>query len=77
MPFIDVTMIEGRNDAQKADLIARLTDAAVTALGAPAESVRVVLREVPASHWGVAGKPKGGPAAGSGQAPAAPSGGGR
>lgn len=58
MPLIDVTMIEGRTDAQKTDLIARLTEAAVTALGVPQESVRVILREVPGSHWGVGGKPK-------------------
>lgn len=58
MPFIDVTMIEGRSDEMKEDLIAKLTDAAVQATGAPVETIRVVLREVPGHHWGVGGKPK-------------------
>jgi 4-oxalocrotonate tautomerase len=58
MPFIDVTMIEGRSDEMKADLIAKLTEAAVEVTGAPIETVRVVLREVPGHHWGVGGKPK-------------------
>lgn len=66
MPLIDVTMIEGRTDAQKTDLIARLTDAAVGALGAPRESIRVILREVPGSHWGVGGVPKVPPTSGTG-----------
>ncbi len=58
MPFIDVTMIEGRSDEMKAELIAKLTDAAVEVTGAPIETIRVVLREVPGHHWGIGGKPK-------------------
>lgn len=59
MPFIQVTLIEGRKPEAKTDLIRTLTEAVVTSIGAPIESVRVILMEVPASHWGVAGKPKG------------------
>ncbi|MGB0659109.1 MAG: 2-hydroxymuconate tautomerase [Mangrovicoccus sp.] len=58
MPFIEVTLIEGRTPSQKADLIAKLTDAAVDATGAPIETVRVCIREVPGENWGIAGKPK-------------------
>lgn len=58
MPFIDVTMIEGRSNEMKAKLIEKLTEAAVEVTGAPIETIRVVLREVPGHHWGVAGKPK-------------------
>lgn len=58
MPLIQVTLIEGRPDQAKAALIARLTDAVVDTLGAPRESVRVILQEVPAAHWGVGGVPK-------------------
>lgn len=58
MPFIDVTMIEGRSDEVKEALIAKLTQAAVEATGVPIETVRVVLREVPGHHWGIGGKPK-------------------
>ncbi|MCA0292875.1 MAG: 4-oxalocrotonate tautomerase family protein [Actinobacteria bacterium] len=51
MPFIDVTLAEGRSPEQLRTLITKLTDAAVEAVGAPRESIRVVLREVPPTHW--------------------------
>ena len=59
MPFIDVTLIEGRSPEALKALITRLTDAAEESLGAPRQSIRVVLREVPATHWAVGGEPKG------------------
>lgn len=58
MPFIDVTMIEGRTPQQKDAFIKALTEAAITTLGTPREAVRVVLREVPGEHWAVGGVPK-------------------
>lgn len=51
MPFIEVTMVEGRSADQVRALISALTTAAVDAVGAPRETVRVVVREVPATHW--------------------------
>ena len=59
MPFIEVTLIEGRSKDKKVALMKALTDAAETTLGVPRESVRVVLREVPPEHWAVGGVPKG------------------
>jgi len=59
MPLIDVTMIEGRSAEKKRALIKELTDAAERALEAPRASIRVIIREVPAAHWGVGGEPKG------------------
>lgn len=56
MPIIEVTMLEGRSSEKKADLMRALTDAAVQAIGAPRASVRVILREIPAEHFGVAGE---------------------
>lgn len=58
MPIIDVTILEGRSSEQKAALISELTAAAMRAVDAPAESVRVIIREVPPEHFGVAGKSK-------------------
>lgn len=55
MPIIEVTLLEGRTPEQKADLMLALTEAAVESIGALVESVRVILREVPAEHFGVAG----------------------
>lgn len=58
MPIIEVTLIEGRSKEKKAALITELTNASVRALGAPIESVRVILRELPPENFGVAGKAK-------------------
>jgi 4-oxalocrotonate tautomerase len=58
MPLIQVTMIEGRSVEMKTALMRGLTDAALEATGAPRESVRVILQEVPGLHWAVGGVPK-------------------
>lgn len=58
MPIIDVTLIEGRSDALKEDLIFALTEATVTAIGAPRQAIRVILREVPPQHFGAGGVSK-------------------
>lgn len=51
MPFIEVTLVEGRTPDQLRSLISGLTTAACDTIGAPRDSVRVVVREVPATHW--------------------------
>jgi 4-oxalocrotonate tautomerase len=56
MPIIQVFMMEGRTDEQKAGLIDALTTAAVEQVGAPRESVRVLISETPKTHWGIGGK---------------------
>jgi 4-oxalocrotonate tautomerase len=68
MAIIDLTIIEGRSQETKDDLIRGLTDVVVTTLGARPEQVRVVIREVRNGAYGVAGKAVYLPAA----APAAP-----
>jgi 4-oxalocrotonate tautomerase len=52
MPLVEVTLVEGRTPAQLRTLISRLTAAVVDSVGGPKENVRVILREVPATHWG-------------------------
>lgn len=56
MPFVDVTLVEGRSPDQLRALVDRLTDAVVDSVGASREAVRVVLREVPATHWAAGGQ---------------------
>lgn len=51
MPFVDVTLVEGRTPEQIRALQHELTMAVVRAVGAPVDSVRVVVREVAATHW--------------------------
>jgi 4-oxalocrotonate tautomerase len=58
MPIVSVSLLEGRPPEKLEALIADLTATVVGTLGVPADSVRVVLTEVPPSHWGVAGVSK-------------------
>ncbi|MCO5303781.1 MAG: tautomerase family protein [Phycicoccus sp.] len=51
MPLIEVTLVEGRSPQQLRNLISGLTEAAVAAVDAPREAIRVVLREVPSTHF--------------------------
>lgn len=51
MPFIDVTLAQGRSPEQLRTLMSALTQAAAEAVSAPVESIRVVIREVPTTHW--------------------------
>jgi len=65
MPIIQVNLIAGRSDEQKEKLIKTLTDGVVQSLGAQRESVRVLIYELPGTHWGVGGKVRTKPAGGS------------
>lgn len=51
MPLIEVTLVEGRSPQQVRALISGLTRAASEAIGAAVANIRVVVREVPATHW--------------------------
>lgn len=57
MPFVQITMLEGRTIEQKHDLIKRLTDATAEALGGDPARVRVVIYEVSPDDWGIGGQP--------------------
>ncbi len=51
MPFVEVTLVEGRSPDQLRHLISAVTAAVVESVDAPRESVRVVIREVPGTHF--------------------------
>lgn len=57
MPFIQVTLLEGRTVEQKHDLIRRLTEATAEAVGGDPQRIRVALYEVSADDWGIGGVP--------------------
>ena len=57
MPTLEIYLPQGHSDERKASLIAGLTQATVDAIGAPAESVRILLTELPVSNIGLGGKP--------------------
>ncbi|CAB4336130.1 MAG: 2-hydroxymuconate tautomerase family protein [Actinobacteria bacterium] len=56
MPFIQITLVEGRSVQQKRDLIAQVTQAAIDTVNATPENVRIAIYEVSADEWGVAGQ---------------------
>ena len=49
MPLINVQIVQGRSAEQKRNLMRSLVDT----LGAPEQTVRVLLTEIPPEHWGV------------------------
>lgn len=55
MPLVEVTLVAGRTPEQLRALIHELHTAVVRGVGAPPQNVRVVLRQVPATHWAAAG----------------------
>ena len=55
MPIIQIDMLEGRDDDKKRKLIRMVTDAVCDALDAKPETVRIIIREMRAEHYGVAG----------------------
>ena len=55
MPSIRVDMFEGRSVEQKRALAKELTEATVRALGVPADSVDVMMFDVPRHDWATAG----------------------
>jgi 4-oxalocrotonate tautomerase len=59
MPLVQVKVIEGVfSDAQKREMIRKLTDAMVSIEGEPMREVtRVVVEEVKGGSWGIGGKP--------------------
>ncbi len=58
MPIVEITMIEGRTPEAKRRLIAKVTDAIEESIAAPRDSIRIILREIPALHFGAGGKTK-------------------
>jgi 4-oxalocrotonate tautomerase len=55
MPIIQVNMLEGRTVEQKRAMVAAVTDAIVSSLAAPRESVRIIINELHSEHFAVAG----------------------
>ncbi|AOY89159.1 2-hydroxymuconate tautomerase [Marinobacter salinus] len=56
MPIAQLYIIEGRSDEQKETLIREVTEAMSRSLDAPMERIRVMITEMPAQHFGIAGQ---------------------
>jgi 4-oxalocrotonate tautomerase len=55
MPFAQIYMLEGRTEEQKRAVIEKVTQALHEAVGAPVESIRVWIHDMPKTNWGIAG----------------------
>ncbi|QIM47746.1 2-hydroxymuconate tautomerase family protein [Pusillimonas sp. DMV24BSW_D] len=55
MPIARLSIMEGRSDEDVAKLIAAVTEAIHASLDAPHQNIRVLVDEVPRTHWGIAG----------------------
>lgn len=55
MPIINIQIAQGRTEEQIKELIHNLTNTASETLGAPKQNVRVIVTEVPKTHWGIGG----------------------
>ncbi|MBR8740776.1 tautomerase family protein [Nocardiopsis sp. MG754419] len=55
MPVIDITLGPGRSPARLRALVREVTEATHRSIGAPVDGIRVFVREVPDTHWSVAG----------------------
>ncbi|HHT7240069.1 MULTISPECIES: 4-oxalocrotonate tautomerase [Bacillus] len=58
MPIIQIQIIEGRRQEQIQNLISGVTEAVAKNLDVDVGRVRVLVNEIPSSHWGVGGRPK-------------------
>ena len=56
MPFVQVELLEGRTVAQKRLLAEKVTQAIVESLGAPAEKITIIIRDMAKENYAKAGK---------------------
>ena len=56
MPIVEVHMLEGRSEAMKEELMKNITKTVQETLGAPLESIRVIIEEMPYTNFCIAGE---------------------
>ena len=56
MPLVEVSIVEGRPPERIRAMIDRVTDAVEMSLEAPRSSIRVIVREIPPTHWAAGGQ---------------------
>lgn len=55
MPIVNLQILEGRSNKQVKEVIQNITDTVSATLEVPKERVRVLVTEVPKTHWGTGG----------------------
>jgi 4-oxalocrotonate tautomerase len=57
MPIVNIQILEGRPEEKVKEVIQNVTETMVQTLDVKKESVRVIVTEIPKSHWGIGGVP--------------------
>ncbi|UZN53558.1 4-oxalocrotonate tautomerase [Bacillus paralicheniformis] len=57
MPIVHIQLLEGRPPEKVEEVIQKVTEMLSATLDAPRENVRVLVTEIPKSHWGIGGTP--------------------
>lgn len=56
MPIVNIHMLEGRPRDKIEKLMVKVTEAVVSSLGVTPDRVRVIVWEIPRTHWYVGGQ---------------------
>jgi len=51
MPIVEVTLVNGRSPEELRAMISAVTTAVSETVAAPVETIRVIIREVPTTHF--------------------------
>jgi len=55
LPFVHIEIMEGRPPEKIEALLKNVTEAVSKSLDAPKENVRIIVNEVPKTHWAIGG----------------------
>jgi len=55
MPIVQIDLLEGRTVEQKRAMVKEVTDAICRTLGAPADAVRIIIRDMKYENYATAG----------------------
>jgi 4-oxalocrotonate tautomerase len=56
MPIVQISLVAGRDPEKIQNLIREVTATVAETLDAPLESIKVLVTELPPTHWGSAGQ---------------------
>jgi 4-oxalocrotonate tautomerase len=57
MPIVNIQIMQGRPEEKVKEVIQNVTETVSVTLDVPKERVRVIVTEVPKTHWGIGGIP--------------------
>jgi 4-oxalocrotonate tautomerase len=57
MPIVNIQIMQGRPEEKVKEVIHNVTETISVTLDVPKERVRVIVTEVPKTHWGIGGTP--------------------